>query len=276
MTHPTKALARLMMRQYIKRTKYAQALTVDGMDLRYDEAKIEACLSRVECVRFGELVRKYNASTLTLLEIQAHRAGHVLGAAMFSVRCRRFSPLDRTPLSIQTVFYTGDFNMIADRHLDGARVSDMLPPSDVDVLITEATYGTKSRGLRGAEERKLTQAVQQTIERGGKVLISVFAIGRVWELCCVLDAHWTRMGIENVPIYFSLERSNPESKRLYSKYSHWARSGVNILESLRHIKFSFDDAELDSEGPMCCSRRLVCSNGLSHAACHNGPPTRKT
>ena len=73
---------------------------------------------------------------------------------MFSVRCRRFSPPDRTPLSIQTVFYTGDFNMIADRHLDGARVSDMLPPSDVDVLITEATYGTKSRVGLEAQKRE--------------------------------------------------------------------------------------------------------------------------
>ena len=44
--------------------------------------------------------------------------------------------------------------------------------------------------------------MHETVERGGKVLIPVFALGRAQELCILLETYWERMKLD-VPIYFS-------------------------------------------------------------------------
>ncbi len=53
------------------------------------------------------------------VEIKAYYAGHVLGAAIFSIR-----------VGDQSIVYTGDYNMTPDRHLGAAwsgRSGDRLP-----------------------------------------------------------------------------------------------------------------------------------------------------
>ncbi len=40
------------------------------------------------------------------------------------------------------------------------------------------------------------------VEKGGKVLIPVFALGRAQELCILLETYWQRMNL-TTPIYFS-------------------------------------------------------------------------
>ena len=284
MTHPTKELVRGMLETYAK-LSVAMTDTNRGANLNYDHAKIKACLDRVTCVNFGEVtridVKSWNRGWYGQLEIQAHRAGHVLGAAMFSVRCR---DAKRGSASIpQSIFYTGDFNMSADRHLDGAKLSDMnaspqperaSSATSIQLLITESTYGDTVRNLRGSEENKLLQAVHSCVDAGGKVLIPVFAVGRVWELCCVLDAYWERMGLGVVPIHFSLKRSNPRSKQVYEKYSRWAREDGVGLDTWKHVKLSFDNSLLGSEGPMVLlATPGFCAGGLSRLACMKWAPS---
>jgi integrator complex subunit 11 len=52
--------------------------------------------------------------------------------------------------------------------------------------------------------------ITETVERGGKVLIPVFALGRAQELSVLLESYWKRTD-SSVPIYFSaglIERAN--------------------------------------------------------------------
>lgn len=52
-------------------------------------------------------------------------------------------------------------------------------------------------------ERDFLKKVHDAVDRGGKVLIPVFALGRVQELCILLDTYWDRMNLK-VPIYFTM------------------------------------------------------------------------
>jgi integrator complex subunit 11 len=52
-------------------------------------------------------------------------------------------------------------------------------------------------------ERDLLRKVHDSIEKGGKVLIPVFAVGRAQELCILLETYWERMNLK-VPIYFAV------------------------------------------------------------------------
>lgn len=93
----------------------------------------------------------------------AYYAGHVLGACMFYVECNG-----------ESVVYTGDYNMTADRHLGAAWIDKLRP----DVVLTETTYATTIRDSKRSREREFLRQVHQTLDKGGKVLIPVFALGR--------------------------------------------------------------------------------------------------
>lgn len=63
-----------------------------------------------------------------------------------------------------------------------------------NLLITESTYATTIRDSKRCRERDLLKKVHETVERGGKVLIPVFALGRAQELCILLETFWCVLG----------------------------------------------------------------------------------
>ncbi len=95
--------------------------------------------------------------------MKCYYAGHVLGAAMFYVQCGE-----------ESLVYTGDFNMTADRHLAGAWIERLRPT----LLLTETTYASTVREIKKSREREFLEEIVRTLEGGGKVLIPVFALGR--------------------------------------------------------------------------------------------------
>jgi Cft2 family RNA processing exonuclease len=72
------------------------------------------------------------------LQVTAYSAGHVIGAAMFNVNINNYN-----------VFYTGDYSMEKDRHLNSADIPQNL---QLDVLMTEGTYGTLCHSKRSERE----------------------------------------------------------------------------------------------------------------------------
>lgn len=67
-------------------------------------------------------------------------------------------------------------------------------------------------------ERDFLKKVHECVERGGKVLIPVFALGRAQELCILLETYWERMNLK-VPIYFALGLT--EKVRHVIIYENW-------------------------------------------------------
>ena len=53
-----------------------------------------------------------------------------------------------------------------------------MPRTQVDVLIVESTYGVKEHVSRQKREVRFTKLVHEILNRGGKVLLPVFALGR--------------------------------------------------------------------------------------------------
>ena len=105
------------------------------------------------------------------IKVTSYYAGHVLGACMFHVEYAGLS-----------VVYTGDYNSYADRHLGAASAPRLSP----NLLITETTYATTIRDTKRDRERTMLQLISETVEKGGKVLIPVFALGRAQELSVLL------------------------------------------------------------------------------------------
>lgn len=109
------------------------------------------------------------------IKFWAYNAGHVLGAAMFMIE-----------IDGVRVLYTGDFSRWDDRHLTGAET----PPISPDILLCESTFGAQEHPSAAIREKRLIEAITQTIKANGRVLLPVFALGRAQEILLILDEWW--------------------------------------------------------------------------------------
>jgi integrator complex subunit 11 len=228
MTHPTKAICPILLEDYRK-------ITVErkGEQNFFTSEMIKSCMKKVIAVNLHQTVQVDDE-----LEIKAYYAGHVLGAAMFHIR-----------VGSQSVVYTGDYNMTPDRHLGSAWIDKCRP----DVLISESTYATTIRDSKRCRERDFLKKVHDTVDKGGKVLIPVFALGRAQELCILLETYWDRMNLK-VPIYFSAGLTE-KATNYYKLFITWTNQKIkntfvqrNMFE-FQHIK-PFDRLYIDNPGAM--------------------------
>lgn len=179
MTSATIDLARLIIEDFL-RTSNAR-----GQHVPFDSASTERALSRVRILTADKPI---TPPELPSVRVTAHHAGHALGACMFSVETDAYS-----------VVYTGDYATLSERHLRAARLPACLRPN---LLITEATYcNIARRTSRRAQEDALMRAVRTSVSNGGRVLITVPAMGRVQEICAVFDAHWSAHDLRDIPVY---------------------------------------------------------------------------
>ncbi|XP_073678820.1 integrator complex subunit 11 [Garra rufa] len=239
MTHPTKAICPILLEDFRK-------ITVDkkGETNFFTSQMIKDCMKKVVPLNLHQTVQVDEE-----LEIKAYYAGHVLGAAMVQIK-----------VGLESVVYTGDYNMTPDRHLGAAWIDKCRP----DILISESTYATTIRDSKRCRERDFLKKVHETVERGGKVLIPVFALGRAQELCILLETFWERMNLK-APIYFSTGLTE-KANHYYKLFITWTNQKIrktfvqrNMFE-FKHIK-AFDRSYADNPGPMV----VFATPGMLHA-----------
>ena len=105
---------------------------------------------------------------------QMHHAGHILGSTAIELTLGR-----------RRILYTGDVNLRDQTIMGKAR----LPESGIDTLIIETTRGAHATAAGFTREKAtedLLQAIREVFERGGAVLMPIFAMGKTQELLTLL------------------------------------------------------------------------------------------
>lgn len=125
------------------------------------------------------------------IEFTFHPAGHIPGAAGIEIIHKH-----------RRIFFTGDVLFQVQRILPGAK----FPSGKFDTLVTETTHGAteKPRGnIRSKEMIRLVETINATIQRGGSVLIPVFALGRMQEIMAILHDARKFDRLAECPIFVS-------------------------------------------------------------------------
>jgi len=116
-------------------------------------------------------------------------AGHILGSAAVVLDVEEHGRKFR-------FWYSGD---IGRRHLP--LLNDPVLPEFPDFLMMECTYGDKlHRDLEEAYD-EFRNTVLRTFQRGGKIIIPAFAIGRTQELVYFLNRLETEHELPAIPVY---------------------------------------------------------------------------
>lgn len=129
-------------------------------------------------------------------------AGHLLGSAFVVAR------LQAGP----TILFGGDL---------GRYARPVLPdPSNAvqaDVVLVESTYGDRDH-VADDNGEQLARVIRRTVERGGKVIIPAFAIGRVGELVYWMRRLEQERRIPVLPVYVDSPMAN-EALKFYAARS---------------------------------------------------------
>lgn len=178
MTHPTKGIYRWLLSDFVRVTSGAES----DPDL-YSEADLTASFNKIETIDY------HSTMEVNGVKFTAYHAGHVLGAAMYTIEVGGVK-----------VLFTGDYSREEDRHLNQAEV----PPIKPDILICESTYGTGTHLPRLEREQRLTGLIHSTLDKGGKCLLPVFALGRAQEILLILDEYWeAHPDLQEFSIYYA-------------------------------------------------------------------------
>ena len=161
------------------------------------------------------------------------------------------------------VLMTGDVSTSSQLTLPDLVVPPWCRP---DLMVMEATYGKRRHENRTQQEIELAQDVIRTIEKGGKVLIPAFAVGRSQEVILILKRAMEQKQVPEFPVY--VDGMVREINDIYSCYvdelSPSLRCNTSHDEDLfysRSIK-KVDSREHGGRvlsGPPCC---IIASSGM--------------
>jgi metallo-beta-lactamase family protein len=121
-------------------------------------------------------------------------AGHILGSAAIVLDVEENG---RYPSRKKRLWFSGDIG-----RRDLPLIRDPVLPSRADIMMMECTYGDKPHENPQLAVEELRQAVSRTIQRGGKVIIPSFAVGRTQDLVYDLNVLIEKGEIpRNLPVY---------------------------------------------------------------------------
>ena len=194
------------------------------------------------------------------VQLTFYDAGHILGSALCALDVREDGRRYR-------LLFTGDVGR--------PKMPILCDPAvvpNVDYLITESTYGTRLHGTVQDAELALERVVNEAYQRGGKVIIPSFSVGRTQEIVYALHRLATEQRIPHLPIYVDspLSTNATEVFRLHPEYfdaemrafmvEHHDPFGFSQLRYLRQVEDSKALNERD-ESMVIISASGMCEAG---------------
>ncbi|KAH9835985.1 endoribonuclease YSH1-like [Teratosphaeria destructans] len=189
MTHPTKAIYKHIMQDSVRVQNTRVSSSAGGSDVvvseLFNEQDVLGTLSKIQTISFNT-THSHNGIRFT-----PYPAGHVLGACMYVIEIAGLN-----------IMFTGDYSREPNRHLIPASVPRNVK---IDCLITESTFGISTYESRHEREVRLLKYITRILDRDGRVLMPVFALGGAQELLLILEDYWerNREKMQKYPIYFA-------------------------------------------------------------------------
>ncbi|MBI4788569.1 MAG: MBL fold metallo-hydrolase [Chloroflexi bacterium] len=186
-------------------------------------------------------------------------SGHILGSAICLLELNADGRMIR-------LGYTGDLG-----RKNTLILRDPEPAPPLDYLIIESTYGDREHDPIANSIDQLADIVNETIARGGRVIIPAFAVERTQEVIYSLDLKFTAGEIPKVPVFVDsplainateIFRVHPENLRdelQRQVETHDDPFGFGHLQFTRSVEES--KAINAMAGPMI----VVSANGMADA-----------
>ncbi|MBX5321805.1 MAG: beta-CASP ribonuclease aCPSF1 [Candidatus Bathyarchaeota archaeon] len=205
---PTSSLMTLLQLDYL------DVANKQGIIPPFDQKDVRECVLHTIPLRYGVVTDIAPDMRLTL-----HNAGHILGSSIIHLHIGE---------GLHNVVYTGDYKYARTMLLEAATAE--FPR--VETFITESTYGGPDDIMpsRVEAEERLTNIVNDTLEKKGKILIPVPAVGRAQEIMLILDGYMKRGLMKEAPVF--IEGMISEATAIHTAYPEYL--GREVRNSILH------------------------------------------
>ena len=124
------------------------------------------------------------------IRVKLTNTGHMLGSGVANIQIIENGQIKR-------IAYTGDIGRPKNYIL-----ASPVPFVQADFLITESTYGDRlHKDKQGAEDELLNVVVQTCVNKGGKLIIPSFSVGRTQEVVYSLNTFFNQGRLPKVDIF---------------------------------------------------------------------------
>lgn len=234
----------------------------------------EGTIRLIDGYEYDEMVRLNDDISLRFTD-----AGHLLGSASIEVWCREDGVQKK-------IVFSGDIG-----NLHKPLIRDPQYIGEADYVVMECTYGDRSHetagGRKTTEEHiaRFAQIIQETLDRGGNVVIPAFAVGRTQELLYFLRRirldHMIH-GHDDFEVYvdspLAIEATHVFKKNLLRCYDEETKElveqGINPIE-FPGLKLAVTSEEskainFDTKSKVIISASGMCDAGrIRHHLKHN-------
>jgi len=249
-TEPSRDLMGLLTLDYL------DVAAKEGRAPPYESEMVREAIKHTIPLEYGDVTDIAPDIKLTL-----HNAGHILGSAI-----SHFHIGD----GLYNVAFSGDIHYEDTRLFNGA-VNNF---PRVETLVLESTYGGRNDYQTDQEdsERKLKHVLKNTLERGGKVLVPAFAVGRSQEIMLVLEEAMREGELPEVPVH--LDGMIWEATAIHTTYPEYLRDDLRerifheeanpfLAEQFNHIDGGEDERQevVDDEPSIILSTSGMMEGG---------------
>jgi KH/beta-lactamase-domain protein len=237
-TEPTRDLMGLLTLDYL------DVAAKEGRAPPYESEMVREAIKHTIPIEYGDVTDIAPDVKLTL-----HNAGHILGSSV-----AHFHIGD----GLYNVCFSGDIHYRDTRLFNGA-VNDF---PRVETLVLESTYGGRNDYQTDQEdsERKLKEVINRTHDRGGKVVIPAFAVGRSQEMMLVIEEAMREGDIPSMPVH--LDGMIWEATAIHTTYPEYLRDDLQdrifhedenpfLAEEFNHIDGGEEERQEVADGGPC-------------------------
>ncbi len=201
-TPPTRDLSAMLQLDYI------DVVRKESDKIPYTSNEVKTYIQHSITLNYGSVTDIAPDIKLTF-----HNAGHILGSAIAHFHVGE---------GLYNIAFTGDFNYQKSRLFNPA-VSSF---PRLEALFMESTYGGSNdmQPQRKDAEERLYETITTTVNRGGKVVIPAFAVGRSQEVMLALEEGIRNQKIPPVKIY--LDGMIREATAIHTTYPEYLNSDL--------------------------------------------------
>lgn len=205
---------------------------VNKRRLRRGEPPMQPLYTIQDAIRVNDLMKPVHYEEefepVPGVTVRLHDAGHILGSAGIELDIEEKGRKFR-------LWFSGDIG-----RLKLPLLRDPVLPKDVDYMMMECTYGDKPHRDPGEAFIEFRNVVKTTLQRGGKVIIPAFAVGRTQELVFDLNRMMSNGDVPRVPVFVDSPLAVAASK-IFREFPDYFDDETNaFIQQGRHPALQFD------------------------------------
>ncbi len=188
----------------------------------YVPEDVPPVFEQIRVLEYGASEEIITGCTLLLTDV-----GHIVGSAAVHLTLKEGD-------SFRRIFFSGDIG-----RYNHELLQDPVPFPPADIILCESTYGNQLHESDEEHDEQLLRHIRKTcLEKGGKLIIPSFSVGRTQELLFKLNRFYLRGRLPEIPYYVDSPLSE-KATRITRDYMNLYNERFKLILSQDKDPFTF-------------------------------------